>query len=129
MQKSLSKDSLQSVLSASTTLEFPTDVLLQNGLLGRSENKPLYPPDRGKLKLGDSETSYVQSAHWEAILAGIKGVREDLATDLDIPNGPLLLYGANRQATREEILAAIPPRPVADRLLSDHFNSLEIIPC
>lgn len=129
MQKSGPKEPPQSVSPTPTTVELSRDVLLESGSPKRRENESIPPPDHGSLKFGDSGTSYVQSAHWEAILDGIKGLKEDLATDHDIPRAPLLLYGANRHASRDEILAAIPPRPIVDRLLSQHFNSVDIIPC
>jgi Fungal specific transcription factor domain len=88
-----------------------------------------FPTDPGTLKLHESGTSYVQSAHWEAILTKIRGLKEDLVTDSKAPLGSHLFYGPNRHATRDEILAAVPSRPVVDRLMTLHFDSHIITPC
>ncbi|KAK5042860.1 hypothetical protein LTR84_012433 [Exophiala bonariae] len=79
--------------------------------------------DPGTLKLRESGTSYVQSAHWEAILTKIRGLKEDLVTDSKARPGSHLFYGPNCHATRDEIVVAIPPRPVVDRLVALHFDS------
>ncbi|KAI4629210.1 uncharacterized protein J4E87_003472 [Alternaria ethzedia] len=42
--------------------------------------------------------------------------------------GPELLFGRNLHATREELLAALPPRPEADRLIDTFFISMESHP-
>ncbi|KAK5174691.1 uncharacterized protein LTR77_001773 [Saxophila tyrrhenica] len=86
------------------------------------------PADPGTLNLRDSGTSYVQSVHWEAILAKIRGLKEDLVTDSKTPSGSHFFYGPNRHATRDEILAAVPPRPVVDRLMALHFDSYFVTP-
>ena len=95
----------------------------------KSQDEAASPADPGTLKLRESGTSYVQSAHWEAILTKIRGLKEDLVTDSKAPPGSHLFYGPNRHATREEILAAVPPRPVVDRLMALHFDSYLITPC
>ncbi|KEF54839.1 uncharacterized protein A1O9_09281 [Exophiala aquamarina CBS 119918] len=86
------------------------------------------PSDPGTLELRESGTSYIQSAHWEAILTKIRGLKEDLVTDSKTPPGSHLFYGQSRHATRDEILAAVPPRPVVDRLMALHFDSYIITP-
>jgi hypothetical protein len=85
--------------------------------------------DPGTLRLHESGTSYVQSSHWEAILTTIRGLKEDLITDSKASPGSQLFYGPNRHATRDEILAAVPSRPIADRLMALHFDSHIITPC
>ena len=42
--------------------------------------------------------------------------------------GPDLLFGRNVHATKEELLAALPPRPEADRLIDTFFISMESHP-
>ncbi|CBF73621.1 hypothetical protein AN7971.2 [Aspergillus nidulans FGSC A4] len=86
------------------------------------------PADPGTLKLRESGTSYFQSIHWEAILTKIRGLKEDLVTDSTALPGSHLFYGPNRHATRDEILAAVPPRTVVDRLMALHFDSYMITP-
>ncbi|KAH8748569.1 hypothetical protein F5882DRAFT_433040 [Hyaloscypha sp. PMI_1271] len=78
----------------------------------RSQDEAASPADPGTLNLRESGTSYVQSVHWEAILTKIRGLKEDLVTDSKVPPGSHLFYGPNRHATRDEILAAVTPRPV-----------------
>ncbi|KAL4739984.1 hypothetical protein BDV11DRAFT_204718 [Aspergillus similis] len=93
-----------------------------------SQGEAASPADPGTLELRDSGTSYFQSAHWEAILTKIRGLKEDLVTNSKAPPGSHLFYGPNRHATRDEILAAVPPRPVVDRLMALHFDSYIITP-
>ena len=95
----------------------------------KSQDEAASPADPGTLKLRESGTSYVQSAHWEAILTKIRGLKEGLVTDSKAPPGSPLFYGPDRHATRDEILAAVPPRPVVDRLMALHFDSYIITPC
>ncbi|KAJ4258588.1 hypothetical protein NW757_003156 [Fusarium falciforme] len=93
---------------------------------------PATPADTenpGTLEVRESGTSYVQSVHWEAILTKIRGLREDLVTDSKAPPGSHLFYGPNHHATRDEILAAVPPRSVVDRLMALHFDSYIVTPC
>jgi len=87
------------------------------------------PSDPGTLKLRDSGTSYVQSAHWEAILTKIRGLKEDLVTDSKALPGSHLFYGPNRHATRDEILPGVPAHQIVDRLMALHFDSYMITPC
>ena len=105
----------------------------QNGAASQSEaasqDEAASPADPGTLKLRESGTSYVQSAHWEAILTKIRGLKEDLVADSKAPPGSCLFYGPNHHATRDEILTAVPPRPVVDRLMALHFDSYIITPC
>lgn len=95
----------------------------------KSEDEAASPADPGTLKLRESGTSYVQSVHWEAILTKIRGLKGDLVTDSKAPPGSHLFYGPNRHATRDEILAAVPPRPVVDRLMALHFDSYIVTAC
>lgn len=93
----------------------------------KDERAPLADP--GTLELRDFGASYVQSVHWEAILAKIRGLKEDLVIDSKAPDGSHLFYGPNRHANREEVLAAVPPRPVADRLMALNFDSYIVTQC
>lgn len=81
------------------------------------------PTDPGTLNFRDSGASYVQSVHWESILTKVRGLREDLVTSTRTPIGSHLFYGPTSHATRIEILAAVPPRSVVDRLIALHFNT------
>lgn len=105
------------------------DLFSRKRNLDNAERYPETPSDPGSLTFDDSKSSYSTSAHWEAVLSKVKGLKEDLTTRSDTTGGNVLLYGTNRGATREEMIAAIPPRPIADRLLGHHFNSLDAIAC
>jgi hypothetical protein len=43
-------------------------------------------------------------------------------------DGPELLFGKHNYATREEILASIPPRETVDRLLAVFFQYMDMSP-
>lgn len=93
----------------------------------------------GRLSLNGSETSYVGASHWAAILDGIAELKDELAdgdapliqdtfTTSSVLPGPALLYSNNGGITKDEALAAVPPRPVADRLIYHFFNAVYQIP-
>lgn len=105
------------------------DVFPEIGRPKQFQDEAASPTDPGTLKMRESGTSYVQSAHWESILTKIRGLKEDLLTDSKAPPGSHLFYGPNRHATQDEILDAVPPRPIVDRLMALHFDSYNITPC
>ncbi|KAF1849742.1 uncharacterized protein K460DRAFT_372178 [Cucurbitaria berberidis CBS 394.84] len=93
-------------------------------------------PDRVKFS-GDT-TSYTNSGHWTSILDGISELREHLD---QIPTsasakddnkveicGPDLLFGGQRHATKQELLAALPPRADVDLLIDTFFASMDTAP-
>lgn len=98
--------------------------------------------DLGRLNIETTETSYVGSAHWTAIIDGIAELKDEVAiqnasegnvrqavpSDVSPPRGAVLLYGFNENITQEEVLAAIPARAAADRLVSRFFNVMEMFP-
>ncbi|OJJ05146.1 hypothetical protein ASPVEDRAFT_153416 [Aspergillus versicolor CBS 583.65] len=94
----------------------------------KSQDEAAHPADPGTLDLNESGTSYIQSVHWEAILTKIRGLKEDMVPGSKALPGSHLFYGPNRHATRDEILAAVPPRPVVDRLMVLHFDSHILTP-
>ena len=114
--------------SRPSSLSF-TDVLPEIRRPKKSQDEAASPADPGTLKLRESGTSYVQSVHWEAILTKIKGLKEDLIIDSKTTPGAHLFYGPNRHATRDEILDAVPPRPIVDRLMALHFDSYIVTQC
>ncbi|KAI1127668.1 hypothetical protein F5Y10DRAFT_242415 [Nemania abortiva] len=87
------------------------------------------PSDSGSLWYSANESQYVGGDHWAAILDGIA----DLKEDADQPghgssfSHPQLLYGC-KPASRETILATLPPRPTMDRGVSCYFNRLDLAP-
>ena len=101
----------------------------------------------GRISLENHETSYVGSAHWTAILDSIAELKDhfededddnynnyDLADphtgtgQLPHTERPILLFGANRDATKLEILSSLPLRPVVDRLISGYFSAMDVTP-
>ncbi|KAJ4365100.1 hypothetical protein N0V83_008718 [Neocucurbitaria cava] len=93
-------------------------------------------PDRVKFS-GDT-TSYTNSGHWTSILDGISELKEHLdqiptsASARDESQGdilgPDLLFGRQSHATKQELLAALPPRSEADQLIDAYFSSMDTAP-
>ncbi|KAJ3575886.1 hypothetical protein NPX13_g3880 [Xylaria arbuscula] len=118
--------------------------LLATGQLSPDMQEPegsLAPTDVGSLKLNSKETKYQDQTHWNTILDAITELKEDLGesdnskpisltpdpaslNSLDSP----LLYGC-RRCTRDEILAAIPSKDLADCFVSECFELLELSSC
>lgn len=87
------------------------------------------PTDPGTLKQRDCGVSYIQSVHWEAILTQVRGLKEDMVVESKPMSGSHFFYGPQRHASRDEILAAVPARPLVDRLMALHFDSYMVTPC
>jgi hypothetical protein len=51
--------------------------------------------------------------------------QEDFEDGLGEGPSPALLLGMSRPVTKEEVLADIPPRPIADRLVSKFLKTTE----
>ncbi|KAE8150537.1 putative fungal-specific transcription factor, partial [Aspergillus avenaceus] len=102
-----------------------------------AKESPLDPSS--KLIVKDAGTRYIDGAHWTAILEEINGVKEylhesnDVSDEDNIEDGrqdmalPALLsgLGMNKAASKEELLADIPPRPVTDRLIAQFLSGNE----
>ncbi|KAF5671679.1 transcriptional regulatory [Fusarium heterosporum] len=98
------------------------------------------PADYGSMQSNKDGENYVGSAHWAAVLDSIAELKDHVDNEellqveqeaSDYPyleTGPKLLYGCPTPATKDEILASIPKRPVVDRLVSRYFNSFEMSP-
>ncbi|OOF90536.1 hypothetical protein ASPCADRAFT_510799 [Aspergillus carbonarius ITEM 5010] len=82
--------------------------------------------------------NYVGSGHWAAVLDSISELREHyeeeeearmLASDqiLRPSPGPRLLYEPV-QDSKADLLAAIPSRPVVDRMVARYFNAQGVVP-
>lgn len=102
------------------------------------ENGTEIPDTPDRVRFTDDTTSYTNSAHWISILDGISELREhldDIPTtahsrddnSVDVP-GPDILFGRQRHATKQELLAALPPRTEADSLISTYFASMDTSP-
>lgn len=111
------------------------------------------PAEHGRLHIAGSDSRYVGGEHWAAILESITDFRDQLekgeeraltepsntssslnAGEADPALAPparraLLLYACPRPASRDEILAALPPKVTVDRYLSRYFTYLELASC
>ncbi|KAI1205253.1 putative fungal-specific transcription factor [Annulohypoxylon truncatum] len=105
--------------------------------------------EAGSMRLSASEVRYVGGDHWAAILDSIADLKDHFDRDenLKLANTPdqtqddsggdpvgrppsphaLLLYGARRANSRDEILAALPPKTAVDRYISRFFNRLDLV--
>ncbi|KAL4743234.1 hypothetical protein BDV11DRAFT_215371 [Aspergillus similis] len=109
----------------------------------------------GSMRISASELRYIGGDHWDAILEGIADLKDHVdreeqrrlaespgqtaddpedvggGRDSNAPDqsrdGAILLYGRCRPASREEILAALPPRYAVDRYISRYFNYLDLV--
>ncbi|KAL3464332.1 hypothetical protein BJX64DRAFT_275832 [Aspergillus heterothallicus] len=85
----------------------------------------------GRIHVGETGMSYVSGAHWAALQDSIADLKDCLEADYSVSqpcqssNGPALLIGLCPPADKEEILDLIPPKHIADRLVSRFFNSME----
>ncbi|GME29233.1 uncharacterized protein K452DRAFT_251529 [Neofusicoccum parvum] len=86
------------------------------------------PPDLGDsfghLRLDADGTKYVAGDHWTAILDGIAELKDELSTKESKHSGDstVLLLSSTSSASREEILAAVPVKPVVDALVDHYFR-------
>lgn len=125
----------------------------QDGAGFRPTESSHIPSERGSLHIGGSELRYVGGEHWAAILDSITDFRDQLTQGEDVllpepgdassseaahdprtvrtPSArrALLLYACPQPASREEILAALPPKTTVDRYLSRYFTCLELASC
>lgn len=95
----------------------------------------------GSMRVSAEGSQYVGGDHWAAILDGIADLKDHfdreeelgrqawsdgLGDGRGVPRA-LLLYGCPGAASREEILAALPRKYVADRYVSRYFNRLDLV--
>ncbi|KAF7865905.1 hypothetical protein EAF04_006069 [Stromatinia cepivora] len=88
----------------------------------------------GRISVENELQSYVGGAHWAAILQNIAGLKDSLgseewpqgtASGKNKYEGPELLLGDNRKASRESILACLPSKPLADNLVERYFTAID----
>ncbi|CRG90985.1 [NU+] prion formation protein 1 [Talaromyces islandicus] len=102
------------------------------------------PQSFGRIGLENTEMTYVEGSHWTAILdniAELKGYFDDTdapETAHTVDNhsmgqgprfqhsGPALILGNFQRIDRSRIIATIPPRPRADRLVAKYFSSRNV---
>ncbi|KAJ6187256.1 hypothetical protein N7519_002164 [Penicillium mononematosum] len=104
---------------------------------GSDRDAALVPGDTGTLVVKNEGTSYIDGANWRAILEEISDVKEYLDEDGEDSDdegvevdpyddsSPVLLLGHGRPVSKEEMLMDIPPRSVADRLVSRFLKTSE----
>lgn len=89
------------------------------------------------MTLDSDETKYTDSSHWMSILdsiAELKGELDQITLDppsVDSPEdhpGPELLFGTQRHATRQDIIAGLPPKSEADLLLDRYWRFVDVAP-
>ncbi len=118
---------------------------IERPLAAREETQlevPASPSDYGTIRVQESGSSYVSSAHWVAVLDSIAQLRDHFVHE-DQMNAhvsdpgqlqqanpallrPQLLYGCSVHVTLGSILQAIPPRSVVDRMVFRYFNDLDM---
>ncbi|KAL4805561.1 fungal-specific transcription factor domain-containing protein [Aspergillus unguis] len=83
----------------------------------------------GRIQIGETCTTYVSGAHWASLQNSIAEIREHLDQDQSpqtpSDEGPALLLGLCPLAGKDDFLAIIPPKTVADRLVARFFSSME----
>ncbi|VUC27735.1 unnamed protein product [Clonostachys rosea] len=99
----------------------------------------------GSISATATELPYIGDDHWAAILESISDLKHQVDRDEEtrmddiVKDGSssmrresphaLLLYGCPRARSREEVLSALPPKPVVDRYVSFYFNHLSLAYC
>ncbi|CAG7969487.1 unnamed protein product [Penicillium nalgiovense] len=104
---------------------------------GSDRDTALVPVDTGTLIVKNEGTSYIDGANWRVILEEINDVKEYLGEDGENSDdegaevdpyddsSPVLLLGHGRSVSKEEVLMDIPPRSIADRLVSRFLKTSE----
>lgn len=123
----------QSPLPASFSGATPSTSAISAISAEQNTNTTSVPLDGGYMKYNNiGMTNYVGGSHWAAVLDSILELKGNVEQD-EIPNtethphnaapsgSPGLLYGCQR-ATKAEVLSSIPPRRVADRLVSRYLT-------
>ncbi|KAE9376137.1 hypothetical protein N431DRAFT_464187 [Stipitochalara longipes BDJ] len=97
---------------------------------------PIYAKDgvsksSGQVVLGANETTYVGATHWAAMLDDIEEVksyfneveREGSPHEESVRPDLSVVFNSESLASKEDLLAALPERPIVDRLIYRYFNS------
>ena len=81
--------------------------------------------------------NYVGSVHWAAVLDSITELKDTYeqeeearilaSSDHVLTLGPRLLYEP-LQVTMADVIAAVPPRAVVDRMVARYFNTQGLVP-
>ncbi|RVX72164.1 hypothetical protein B0A52_04762 [Exophiala mesophila] len=94
---------------------------------------PTPTQSKGYLEYGPSETTYLGATHWASILGDIQDIQDCLANDRADDLSAYLdeatfdeddvILGESRSITLEQACKLLPPRPIADKLLSIYFEA------
>lgn len=110
--------------------------------LSDSQDRATFPARLAQrsVRMHSHGANYVSSVHWAAVLDSISELKDHyeeeeearmLVATTDYPPpyspGPRLLYEPV-QATKADVLASIPARPVVDRLIARYFNAQGVAP-
>ena len=138
LQKRVSQleDLVASQLKSSHACEYSP--LPLHCITDRAKSSQAPSSDTGRISVKDAGTTWVESDHWTAILDGISELKDSLegisdtigddSSNVSDSIGPELLLGEQRQAKAQDILAAIPPRPIVDRLVSQFVKAVDLAP-
>jgi hypothetical protein len=108
--------------------------------------------DRGIMRASDSQSQYLGSDHWAAIMDSIAELKDhfQLQEQIRLSQSPeqaqgsvgtassgqahqsthsLLLYGQGGHISHTELISALPSRATIDRYISRYFNRQEMISC
>lgn len=102
---------------------------------------PSTPSEQARIRLRPSDSAYFSSVHWAAVLDSASGLKNQQEKEEEEQNrdrsselvcseavlGPRLLYEPVG-ASREDIIASIPARPVVDRMVARYFNVHGVTP-
>ncbi|KAL2825464.1 fungal-specific transcription factor domain-containing protein [Aspergillus cavernicola] len=95
------------------------------------------PGQTGKLLVKETGTSYIDSAHWKAILEEINEFKESLRDTDELSDeetlqdedsnddAPTIWFGLGKPISKEELLSDIPSRLITDRMVSYFLTSKE----
>ena len=99
-------------------------------------NERLTPATPHLQESDDGQVNYIDPSHWQSILEDIREVREHLSPTQTVssehktqrPNelqgsDASFLFGAEQDATLDEVLSFLPEQPICDMLLSWYFST------
>ncbi|CAJ2501262.1 Uu.00g041150.m01.CDS01 [Anthostomella pinea] len=99
-------------------------------------------PGLGTLELSNTEVRYQGPNHWTSVLDAIAELKGDVQEtertwlpeadpkpSTPTPPDTILLFSGCTQSSREEVMAALPPRPLSDCLVSQCFEALDLVSC
>ena len=95
--------------------------------------------DLGGARMHLHGTNYVSNVHWAAVLDSISDLKDHYEMEEEArtlvtsyqplihSSGPRLLYEPVN-ATKDEVLASVPERPIVDRIVARYFNAQGVAP-